>query len=330
MSLSRLLKFGVWMVAFACAGMAQADIFTTANIGNDGYILRTNNVGETSVFSSGYYNAQGIAFNSLGTMFVTDGSGGLPEPENIGGLYTVNSAGVKTVFATIDIPFGSGSIAIDPSDNIYVVDATSSILKYGSGGDLISTWSYSDYPTSMVFYEGNLYVTSILNNEVGYFDSLGDYHLYKNLPTYLDSEDNVLDFRATGMAVDGDGNFYVSGGPEENLVIKIVSGAGAISDYVTTGLSGPQGMQWNGTALVIADQACGCGPTNTIQLSNGAGGVSLISDLGEDYYPVNLVFAPVPERLFLRWESGRVRWLYYSGNVGKILFVNFVYGPSPE
>lgn len=66
---------------------------------------------------------------------------------------------------------------------------------------------------------------------------------------------------------------------------------GVVSPYATTGLTGVAGMQWNGTALVIADQACGCGPDNTLKLSDGPGGVTLISNIGEEYMPFEVAIS---------------------------------------
>lgn len=299
---SRFLKnlFAVLTVAIVSLGAAQADIFTTANIGNDGYILRTPNGGGTStVFSndSQYNLVQGIGFNSQGTLFVANT--GPVEVTGGGGLYTVDNFGVATRFKALDIAWTQGSIAFDPSDYVYVSEwdntlATSFIRKINSlNGTIAASWSTDtagEAPSSMAYnpLDGRLYVTYITENSIGYYDSDGDYSTYVSLDSYM------LDYWAEGIAIDGDGNLYVSGGGvEQDQVIKIDTSLN-ITGYVTSDLSGALGLAWNGSALIIANQACGCGPINSLELSNGAGGATELSPLGEDYFP-EFVAISVPE-----------------------------------
>ncbi|MEO6846851.1 MAG: PEP-CTERM sorting domain-containing protein [Chthoniobacterales bacterium] len=279
MPLSRFLKVVFALCILAVIGNAKADIYTTANIVNDGYILRTDDSGFTSVFSTDatpYFNISGIAFNSTNTMYVADADG----------LYTVNTLGARTQIASVDTIYQTG-IAIDNQDDVYVADFNLHILKYASTGTLLATWDAFDSTEAMVYNGGRLYVTNYSDNSIGYYDTTtGDYTPYVSLGD---------GFFPTGLARDAAGNFYVTSDADPYQIVKVDPSLN-ITSYVTTGLSGPWGLEWTDNGLLIANQWCGCvGQTNSILLADGLGGVTLISDLGDDYTPVFLVTAPVPE-----------------------------------
>lgn len=275
-------KLVLAMLLAGAVGILRADIYSTASdtLG-DGYILRTDGLGTTTVFSTGYLNPQGIGFNSQSILFVADADG----------LHTVDNNGTSTVFASLSPLYSQSGIAIDPGDNVYIADDTDQIRKYNSSGVLQSSWAAFEGPSSLIFnsLDGNLYATNMIDDSVGTYDGLGVYTEFVDLSTYDPT------FFPVGIALDDFGNLYVSGGLDLDQIIKITP-LGVISPYVTTGLTGVAGMQWNGTALVIADQACGCGPDNTLKLSDGLGGVTLISNLGEEYMPFEVAIGtPVPE-----------------------------------
>lgn len=281
-------KAALVLVLVGTEGFARADIFTTAfDLNGDGVVLRTNGSGTTSVFSTGYTNPQGIAFNSQSILFVADANG----------ISTIDIDGVASSFASLTPPFSEAGIAIDTNDNIYITnyddgDPGFVIQKYSSAGILLSSWEAFEGPSSMIYNPadgGALYVTNLIDNSVGYYDVDGVYAEFVDLDAY------ELGYQPVGIALDGDGNLYVSGGLDLDEIIKITP-LGAISSYVNTGLTGVAGLEWNGMALVIADEACGCGPNNTLKLSDGLGGVTLISDLGEETIPIDVAIGtPVPE-----------------------------------
>lgn len=167
---------------------------------------------------NGYFSSlYDIAIDSSNNVYVTDrDSYSMPKSYNIrkydGNSWTV-FAGAGSEEGEFDYPNG---IAIDGSDNIYVVDTNNNqIQKYDGNtwsifaGDGIagSDTGQFDYPIGIAVDDfNNIYVAEFSNHRIQKFDSTGNF-----ITTWGTSGNGDGQFnQPCGVVVDGDGTVYVT------------------------------------------------------------------------------------------------------------------------
>ncbi len=158
-------------------------------------IFKITPTGSVQPFVADLMNPTGIAFNSLGEMFVSS--------RHEGNIYRISSYGEKSIYAK-----GMGvatGIAFDHDDNLYVGDRTGTIFKIDKKREIFvfATLEPSVSAYHLAFDdERNLFVAGPTTSSYE--------HVYK-----ISADGNVSIFftglgRAQGLAFDAEGSLYVA------------------------------------------------------------------------------------------------------------------------
>ncbi len=158
-------------------------------------IFKITSGGSMQPFVSELINPTGIAFNSLGELFVSS--------RNDGSIYKISSLGEKAVYAK-----GMGvatGIAFDTSDNLYVGDRTGTVFKIDRKREI---FVFATLEPSVAAYhlafdtEQNLYVSGPTTSS---YDQIYRITTSGNVSTYFAGLG-----RPQGLACDTQGNLYVA------------------------------------------------------------------------------------------------------------------------
>jgi len=191
----------------------------------------------SSVNGQVLYGLYGLAFNSVGDLYVTD-------LEN-NRVMKFNSSGLaQTISTNVSSPNG---IAIDSADNVYISNMSistygDSISKFDSSGQFlgfIGSSSTLNAPTGLAFDSvGNLYAGNFSGHSISKFDSQGVYQ--SSITTNLGL--------VQGIAIDSSDNIYAASegnfSPYANTISKFDS-QGVYQSSITTNLDKPYGITFD-------------------------------------------------------------------------------------
>jgi hypothetical protein len=158
-------------------------------------VFKISSSGPAQPFVSELMNPTGVAFNSLGELFVS--------ARHDGSIYKISSLGDKSVYAK-----GMGvatGIAFDASDNLYVGDRTGTIFKIDRKREI---FVFATLEASVAAYhlafdlQQNLYVTGPTTSS---YDQIHRIASDGNVSTFFTGLG-----RPQGLAFDTQGNLYVA------------------------------------------------------------------------------------------------------------------------
>ena len=283
--------------------------------------------GVQSTFLSGLGNAQGVAVDASGNVYVADTNNNrvlmLP--------WTGSSYGTpSTLVSGLGGPQG---IAVDGNGNLYISDtnnmqvlketlaggsySASTVASNASGGlvgpvgvavDGNGSVYIADYATSKVYKEtlsGGVYTQSTIgsglsgptgvavdgsgNVYIAGYDTMQAYKETLSGGTYTQSTIGSGILFPTGIAVDGSGNVYISDVVMGRVVEEPWTGSGYGAQFsLASGQDGPYGVAVDGNGNVyFADIASG-----TMQeLTSSAGNFGAVNIGSQSLAPVSLVFS---------------------------------------
>ncbi len=266
-SFGRVHRAGMKAVFAAAIFVAACGFAALTGSAQTAHYLST----QTSLFSSALSNAQGIAVDSSGNIYIADSGANLILKETLAnGIYTESHIGTQ-----LNDPI---AIAIDGNGNLFVADKGNSRIAeetFGGGNSYSeSTVGSFGAPQGVALdRSGNLYVGDTGNSRV----VKGTISAGTFTQTAVVATGSVY----TQVAVDGTGNVYVSD-PHNHQVLKFSAGS-YVQSTVATGIQQPAGLVVDGTGNVfIADQgtaglgrilkeAPGAPYTQTVLFAGGAG-----------------------------------------------------------
>jgi serine/threonine protein kinase/sugar lactone lactonase YvrE len=212
--------------------------------------------------------AEGVAVDSAGNLYVTDGGYG-----RVLKLAAGSSTPTVLPFTGLGEPDG---VAVDTAGDLYVADYQR-VLKLPAGSATQTVLPFTDLKNAVgvaVDTAGDLYVTDYGNNRV------------LKLPAGSSSQ-TVLPFTGlngpTGVAVDTAGDLYVADNGN-NRVLKLPAGSDTQSVLPFTGLSRPDGVAVDTASTVyVADSS----NNRVLELAAGSATPSVLpfTGLGIDSYP---------------------------------------------
>lgn len=270
-----------------------------------------NGAGAAASFSS----PNGVAVDADGNVYVADTNNQIIRKITPAGV-TSTLAGTAGVLGSAD---GTGTaasfryptgIAVDANGNLYVTDAGNDTIRKITPGGVVSTLAGTattigssdgtgssarfDYPFGIVIDSANnLYVTDFSNSTVRKVTAAGVVTTLAGSPGSPGSHDGVgsaAQFLApTGIALDGQGNLYVSDYRENTIrritpagVVTTLAGQAGVSGHAEgTGTAAtfdaPLGLAVDGNGNVfVADRG-----NNVIREISSSGVVTLFSGSGE-------------------------------------------------
>jgi len=201
-------------------------------------VYKFDSAGNRTVFKSGF-NADWVAFDSKGNLFVAD-----PSDSKI---VKITPAGVQTDFATGIIPAG---IAFDAAGNLFAINraSTGSILKYTPSGAVTTFVSNlgDGGPTGLAFdSNGNLYVSKAGNN------TAGNGSIVKFAPNGTMSPFAAGLFQPAGMAVDSANNVYVAD-LGSGSIFRFTSGG--TKTTFASGLNAPRALAFDSNGVLYVGE----------------------------------------------------------------------------
>ncbi len=221
-------RFVALVGSLLVAGNLLAQVYVSDD-GNDViYQIATN--GSTATYASGVGVPEGLAFDSSGNLYVTNGSSS---------LLKVTPGGAVTTLAT---GVGNQAVAVGPDGNIYVANGSNTISQV-TPGRVVTTFAtgFAEVYGLTFAANGNLYATD---------GNAGAGILYQITPGGTVTSFATGVGYADGLTVDGTGNFYVSdltGGR-----IFEVSSGGAVSTFLSELPHGPRGLSFDqGSGLLF-------------------------------------------------------------------------------
>jgi sugar lactone lactonase YvrE len=189
-----------------------------------GFVYRYQSNGEGQKLVS-VYSAEGLAFDSLGDLYVTDFY------ESI--IYKVLPDGTTAIFASGDLVSNASALAFDESDNLFVAHngVNPGIAKVTPDGTL-SVFVADLEPTGLAFDSaGNLYASDYVSNTVLKYAPDGTGVTFASGFT-----------QPVGLAFDSAGNLFVSDLLGDNIYEVAPDGTKTV---FTTGLNLPQGLAFD-------------------------------------------------------------------------------------
>ncbi len=239
---------------------AQEDLFASINGGNVGSaVFRYTPTGLQSTFAFGLPFARGLAFDSVGNLFVaTDFCSDTCQSS----ILKITPNGTQTTFATLSVNFFASGVVIDSADNIFVdaqdgnepQNLPSTIFKFAPDGTQSTFGSVPGQSFGPAFDSaGNLYVPDGVFHTIYKFTPDGTRSVFVGPSAFTANQSPA------GLAFDRSGNLFVStegafGIPPGDMILKFTP-QGAESTFAT-GLNTPRGIVFDTTGnLFVAEIA---------------------------------------------------------------------------
>jgi DNA-binding beta-propeller fold protein YncE len=207
--------FAVVILAMATLTVngAPGDLFASINGGpgnGAGFIYRYTRDGAQSLFASGLSRPRGLAFDSAGNLFVAtnfcdDATWCHPT------ILKITPGGTQNAFATIPDSFFAQGVAIDRSDNVYVMaigwsNTVSIIFKLTPEGGRRSFGFVPGHGFGLAFDSaGNLFAADVTGQTIYKFTPDGTRSIFVGPEAFTNAETGPI-----GLAFDHFGNLFVS------------------------------------------------------------------------------------------------------------------------
>ena len=245
------------------ANGAPGDLFASVNGGPGngvGSIYQYTPDGVQSTFASGLSRPRGLAFDSVGNLFVATNF-----LDNTGYHATIlkfTPDGTQEVFAVIPGSFFAQGVAIDRSDNVFVMAGLviahsflhlDVIFEFTTDGGRMPFAILPDHPTQsfdLAFDNmGNLFAAAALNSTIYEFAPDSTRSIFVGPEAFTDDEGGPI-----GLAFDAFGNLFVSAAQSTGpgVILKFTPD-GAESTFAT-GLNNPRGLIFDSVgSLFVAE-----------------------------------------------------------------------------
>lgn len=267
----------------AFAQPAQADVVYVSNYANGTISQVPSGGGVATTFATGLADPMGIAFDSAGTLFVSN--------QHSGVIDTVSSTGTVTPYTTVPvITFGLGGMIADSAGDLYVSQQNAGIIDEITPSKVIST-----------------YATGVGNPQGLAFDSSGDLFtadsstgtIYKIAPgggagqvfaTMPNSE-------TVGIAINKNNDVFVSAGRTET--VEEFSPSGTELATFTDPLE-PAGLTFDSNGNLLLAEGVAATGTTISELDAGSSTVTpYATGLAMPQYIADLATVPEPTSIGL-------------------------------
>jgi len=256
-----LLAFAVLAIDASTANRELGDLFaslTGTGVNGGGFLYRYTSNGVQSTFASGVSRPSGLAFDHFGNLFVASTT--FDGTSYQGTILEITPLGEQSTFASVGRDLHLVGLAIDSSDNVFVMALTSgtnfasTIYKFTRGG-VQSTFGSIPTPSQtfgVAFDEaGNLFAADTFNQTVFKFAPDGARSVFVGPSAF------VPDTGPAGLAFDRFGNLFVSTESRMLLIgndtILKFTPEGVESTFAT-GLTYPRGLAFDTSGnLFVAD-----------------------------------------------------------------------------
>jgi len=243
-------------IAALTANGAPGDLFASINGGPGngvGFIYKYTSAGVQSTFASGLNRPRGLAFDSAGNLFVVTT---FADATFHSAILKFTPDGTQHVFAVIPASFFGQGVAIDSSDNVFVMTSHSSfqlsiIYKFSPDGAGIPFAILPDHPSQgfdLAFDStDNLFATDAIAQRIYKFAPDSPRNTFVGPEAF--SEGGPI-----GLAFDAFGNLFVSAAESTSRgVILKFTPDGAESTFAT-GLNNPRGLVFDSAGnLFVAE-----------------------------------------------------------------------------
>ena len=261
----------------------RADNLFVSDYGNH-TVVKIDSSGVGTVFISSITNPAGLAFDSLGNLYVANANSNLIEK--------FSSTGTDLgVFASTGMN-NPAAMVFDGSGNLYVANrAINTVEKFSSAGTDLGVFADASdglsIPTGLAFdASGKLYVST-----TGSGPSI---HVFTGAHTgslYASTSDGLS--QPVGMAFDSSGNLYVANNNSPGNTIEKFTAPHTGATFASTGLTLPWGLAFDSAGNLYASNEA----TFTVEKFNSAGvDQGVYADGGDGLnHPLFIAFASVPE-----------------------------------
>src|ERR1035437_4746449 len=221
-------------------------------------------------FAPPFYEPFGMAFDSVGNLFVADGYSNT--------IKKITPSGVVSMFASTGLSSPTG-LAFDSVGNLYAANwGNNTIAQFAPDGvgSIFATMGLS-CPWGLAFDKAdNLFVANGVGSTIEKFTPNGGSSLFAN--SGLSSP--------FGLAFDNAGNLFVANAVSDTIEEFTPGGVGSV--FANIGLNEPGGLAFDGAGnLYVASQADG----KIVEFTPGGVGSTFASGLNQ---PTFLTIAPEP------------------------------------
>jgi sugar lactone lactonase YvrE len=257
------------------ANGALGDLFASINGTGEnggGSIFQYTPDGLQSTFASGLSSPRGVAFDSVGNLFVAnnffDGN-----PAFQATILKVTPGGTQSTFASFSPAFYLQALAIDSSHNIFVMAVDSSdptlastIYKFTPGGAGSTFGSIPGQGFGLAFDSiGNLFAADAWFRTIYKFDPNG------TRSVFVDSSAFTPGFGPVGLAFDRFGNLFVS---VESGIPPVQNGDSilkftpeGVGSPFATGLNYPRGLAFDRSGNLFVAEVNEFGPGDVLKFT---------------------------------------------------------------
>ena len=267
-------------VIFALAITAHAqNLYVSANAPGSHKIFEYTSDGTQSTYASGLDNPRGLAFDSIGNLFVAH----LKEADDIG-IWRVLKFNLRNHVST----FGSATnflfegLALDAAGNVYVMGVdinsptgASTIFKFTPDGERIVFGSVPSQGWGLAFDSaGNLYAAE------GGVGLTGDRTIFKFAPNgtrsvFVGPSAFAAGEYPVGLAFDSSGNLFVSietfTDPGADSIVVFTPNGMRVSPPFATGLTFPRGLAFDSSGNLFVAEANAIPDGDILKFPHGGG-----------------------------------------------------------